>query len=515
VTGSTTGAVGARLRLANLNSVVQSGTGVSVTYGAGQSVKISPPAGVGALHVTPSLNLENTFSSSTWLAKEYDLYAQALAFSYDIPGYGSRTLGPVLNKTMGLPTCDTEQFHFLPAPALAKENCDLFDSITPPSQSWSLDGFQTVEEQPFDLVFDTTPPVTTASVSPTPNANGWNNADATVSLHAVDLPADTASGVNATYYAVDNSACSAGARSNCMVYDAGNPPMIRAEGRHTVYFFSVDNAGNAEAQESQAMNVDKTSPGINGGPVNADGTARPANGFGWYDSPVDIAFRCSDPAPSDGGAASGVAGCTGNTTLGEGTNQSVTGTASDRAGNSADATVSGINVDLTDPAVTYSGDTGGYTIDQMVSITCATNDPIHNGTASGINPATDTCQNVSGPAYSFHVANLGGSGDPGTNAYSAQVQDKAGNLGTRSTSFTVYATFDSLCTVTRRFIPDSDVADGLCAKLNAAAQAQAAGQTQPMDNILGAYIHQVSAQTGKALTDQQAGILTQLAQALM
>ena len=90
------------------------------------------------------------------------------------------------------------------------------------------------------------------------------------------------------------------------------------------------------------MNLDQTAPTISGAPTT------PANAEDWYNGPVTVHFDASDATPG-----SGLAGVTADTTLsGEGANQSVPGTASDVAGNSASTTVGGINIDLTAPITT-------------------------------------------------------------------------------------------------------------------------------------------------------------------
>lgn len=68
----------------------------------------------------------------------------------------------------------------------------------------------------------------------------------------------------------------------------------------------------------------------------------PNGDTGWYTSEVVVDFTCED-------SGSGIASCEGDTTLGDGANQSVTGTATDNAGNTATAVVSGINVDSSAP----------------------------------------------------------------------------------------------------------------------------------------------------------------------
>jgi hypothetical protein len=155
-----------------------------------------------------------------------------------------------------------------------------------------------------------------------------------------------------------------------------------------------------------------------------------------------------------------------------------------------------VNIDRTPPTVTYSGNAGTYTVDQTVKITCLPTDSL-----SGIDYSKSTCQNISGPAYSFKL---------GLNSFSATATDKAGNTGSSSTSFTVQATPGSLANLVTQFVTDPSVAQGLTDKLNAIAQ----GNANAKAGAVGAFIHQVNAQTGKSLTTAQAAILIQCVNAL-
>jgi hypothetical protein len=240
------------------------------------------------------------------------------------------------------------------------------------------------------LVQDATAPVTAADV-PT----GWQNQAVTVTLTATD----DATGVASTYWQLDGAPAQEGTNA-----------VISAEGTHSLAYWSVDNAGNAE------------------------------------------------------------------------THQSAT-----------------VQIDLTAPVVTYTGNAGSYGVDQSVSITCAATDNL-----SGV--ASDTCAQVSGPAYSFQL---------GENTYAASATDNAGNTGTTPGSFTVSVSEAGLCSLTKQFVTKGGVAASLCAKLNNAAKTAAAGDTVASNNLLQAYVNEVAAQAGKALTAAQAEILTQLAGALV
>lgn len=212
----------------------------------------------------------------------------------------------------------------------------------------------------------------------------------------------------------------------------------------------------------------------------------------WTNQDVVVHFDCTD-------AGSGVASVTSDQTVStEGAGQSVSGSCTDVAGNTSTATFSGVEIDKTAPTIGYTGNAGTYTVDQQVAIACMAQDGL-----SGL--ASSTCSDVTGQAYTFGL---------GPHTYTATATDAAGNSANASTTFTVVATYDSLCGLVRQFSTSSGVADGLCAKLAAASAAANRGQTKAAHNILDAFAHQVSAQSGKALTATQAGILTDLSASL-
>lgn len=235
-------------------------------------------------------------------------------------------------------------------------------------------------------------------------------------------------------------------------------------------------------------------------PVTTAAASPAPNGAGWNNTSVSVTLSASDDATGGSGIAAtyyGVdnaacasatpANCSTYTTpfsvSTEGTH-TVKYFSVDGAGNVEAAHTLTIKVDETKPVVIWSGNAGAYTVDQTVSLTCSASDAL-----SGL--ASSTCANVNGPAYTFAI---------GTNTYSASATDVAGNTNTASTSFTVSVTNASLCNLTTAWVSGSGVANSLCVKLN--------------HGDYGAFRNELSAQSGKKISADNAAILMGLVNTL-
>ena len=117
------------------------------------------------------------------------------------------------------------------------------------------------------IVIDTTAPVMSAQLSPTPGAGGWNN----TSPVSVALTADdgTGSGVSQFKYTTDGS--DPKTSGTAQVY-TGSPFNVSAQGTTTVKYFADDVAGNSSAVQTQLVKIDTTPPtnavsltGVSGG----------------------------------------------------------------------------------------------------------------------------------------------------------------------------------------------------------------------------------------------------------
>jgi hypothetical protein len=215
---------------------------------------------------------------------------------------------------------------------------------------------------------DSTAPTIGGSATSAPNAAGWYNGPVTVHFTCSD----------------DRSGIATCPADQTLSTDGSN---------QSVTGTAVDAAGNTAAYTVSGINIDATAPVLTGTPDRA------ANPAGWYRSAVTINFSCGD------GAGSGVATCAPAQTLtNNGSNQSVTATVVDRAGNSTTITVGGINIDTGLPTITGAPDrapnaAGWYNSPVTVSFTCA--DAV-SGVASCQNPVTlaseGTNQTVSGAA---------------------------------------------------------------------------------------------------------------------
>jgi hypothetical protein len=142
----------------------------------------------------------------------------------------------------------------------------------------------------------------------------------------------------------------------------------------------------------------------------------PPNAAGWHNTDVTVTFTCSD-------AASGVATCpTPVLVATEGADQLVSGTATDRAGNSSSTSVT-VSLDKTLPSMDITSPANGITLNTPeVTVTGTVSDRLSgissvtcNGGAASVSDSTFDC-----------VLSL----SEGANTIVTQATDRAGNVGT-------------------------------------------------------------------------------------
>jgi hypothetical protein len=175
----------------------------------------------------------------------------------------------------------------------------------------------TADQVSVSIKRDATEPTIGGTASPASNAAGWNNTAVSLSF----LCDDNLSGV-----------------ASC-----GPDVSLTSEGaEQSVLGSAVDNAGNSASATVGGIDIDLTNPTITGSRTPA------ANGAGWNNTDVTVAFSCADDL-------SGVASCPADQIVSsEGANQSASGTAFDVADNSASATVAGVSIDKTKPSISGS-----------------------------------------------------------------------------------------------------------------------------------------------------------------
>jgi hypothetical protein len=185
---------------------------------------------------------------------------------------------------------------------------------------------------------DTVDPTISFLISPAANASGWNQDDVTVSWTCDDELSGATGGGSVT-----------------LSDEGADQKVIQT---------CADLAGNSVTGSSDPVSIDKTAPTIQMSRAPA------ANSNGWNDGPVTVSWTCTD-------GGSGAADDGGSVTLSDdGAGQSVTRTCTDLAGNTAEDTVSDINIDKTAPTIHITRDPGpnadGWNnTDVTVTWTCA------------------------------------------------------------------------------------------------------------------------------------------------
>jgi hypothetical protein len=354
-------------------------------------------------------------------------------------------------------------------------------------------------------MWGTLPAITpTWSVAPPPTGSGWNNASVTVS--GMWGTGDTIREVVFSVFTGRTPTPSGEMPTLVVDRQVANAPAtypISQEGKSVVSFYAVGSLGNTSDRGYADVWIDETAPSISGS------VDRPPNAHGWYKADVIGAFTYQDviPAGLTANDISGIDPATSTPTVTlstEGANQTITGTATDKAGNKSSFSLPGINLDKTPPSVVYSGNAGTYTVDQHVDITCSAMDGL-----SGV--YSTTCKDISGDAFTFNVGNTA---NPGINAYSATAVDNADNLGQGSTVFKVVVTPASLSNLTLKFVTNAGVANSLIQKLDSTAQSEAAGDLSQKAQHIAVYLHELAQATGHFVTPTNAAILAGLAATL-
>ncbi len=245
---------------------------------------------------------------------------------------------------------------------------------------------------PATVSIDKTPPTITAAADRDPNAAGWYKDDVTVSFTCSDGLSGIVAGA-----------------AGC------TPAKTLSQGANqSANGTATDAAGNTASASKTSINIDKTVPTLTGA---AHGT--PVDG--WYKGDVPVVWSCSD-------ALSGIAdgACPGTSTVtGEGGALAVSASVSDKAGNIANATVSGLKIDRTAPTT-------------RASVPAAKFGSWHAGSVQVTLGSSDNLSGVDKTHYSVNGGPVQDYGNPfslgttGTHTINFWSFDKAGNAEDKS-----------------------------------------------------------------------------------
>jgi Bacterial Ig-like domain len=264
-------------------------------------------------------------------------------------------------------------------------------------------------------VQDTTDPAVQISTAAVAGGSGWFNVISSgTSGILIDVDVDDAVGATSLACTDDTGG---GPVPVPGPLDPTGDSFVIGDGVHSIACTATDASGN-NGSDSDSFSVDQTAPDVS---VALDKS--PDAGTGWFNLTTGAPtaeFTCSD-------ATSDIATCPADHLFGEGEDQSHSGTAFDNAGNSASATVSNVDVDLTAPTSIAFGPT---TITQGSSY--------HFGFVPA-GPSTCTANyDISGSAGCVVTGPSNGNA-VGPNKYTATATDLAGNAGTFDLNYTVLA----------------------------------------------------------------------------
>jgi parallel beta-helix repeat protein len=338
---------------------------------------------------------------------------------------------------------------------------------------------------------DKTPPTTTDNAPQT-----WQTSAFTISLACSDN-AD-GSGCKETMYRIDGSSWQTGSSVN-----------IATEGDHLIEYYSVDNAGNQESIKDTHAKIDNTAPTSS---ISLSGLSGNA---GWWRSNVTVTLTATDNSGGSGVSSIAFSLDGGNTyqpyngpfvISQEGTTQ-ILARATDNAGNTESSPKAVIvKIDKTTPTINISSPQEiDYLHSDNVTISFSATDNI-SGLVNDPTAMLDNTAVINGQSINLLSLSLG------THTLAVTASDVAGNSGTKSVSFHIIATIDSLISTVNILaqqgkITDTNVVKSLLSKLNEAKQALSRGNKKTAVSKLQDFRDQVLAQSGKKITTDAASLL--------
>ncbi|HEV2115282.1 MAG TPA: Ig-like domain-containing protein, partial [Terriglobales bacterium] len=239
------------------------------------------------------------------------------------------------------------------------------------------------------LGMDNDPPTISASVSPQPNAAGWNNTPVTVTFTCAD--------------AFMNVTCPA-------------PVTVDTPGANQIVSGTATDGAGMSASTSVSLNIDLTPPVISAVPSPAPNSA------GWNNSNVVVSFSCSD-------SLSGVAVCPAPVTVSAQGVTQVTRAAVDNAGNSSQTTAF-VSIDTVPPVLSISSPADGSSVSNSLLAVSGSVSDVSSGVSSVLcDGATAT---FGAGAFSCNVTL-----NSGSNTVQVVATDAAGNSSSANLNVTL------------------------------------------------------------------------------
>jgi hypothetical protein len=232
--------------------------------------------------------------------------------------------------------------------------------------------------------YDSTPPVTTVTLTPRPPTGGWYRTPFTVTLTASDGP--SGSGVTGVFHQLNDGP-----------WSTLTSLQINDEGLHRLAWYAVDVAGNVETTRTAPLMLDFTPPLVTLAPD------RPPLASGWYTAAVTLSLMVSDTLSGvntgyyrvNGGMSSLEGGSWQALAIGASFQLAADGVhqvdyyAEDDAGNTSTVQSASFQIDTVPPATAYliegnQGQNGWYTSALTVRLipTDGPGSPTEGGTAS-------------------------------------------------------------------------------------------------------------------------------------